>query len=154
MIETGKLIEQHKKFSVKPDLIVLDGGKGQLNIGIEVLKDMDLQIPICSLAKQEEEIFMPHESQSIQLPKDSHALHLMQRIRDESHRFAVSYSNLAHNKTLISSELDDLPGIGELSKKKLLNHFGGLHAIKNATMDELARVVGKKSAMILKQTLI
>ncbi len=153
MIETGKLIEQHKKFSVKPDLIVLDGGKGQLNIGIEVLKDMDLQIPICSLAKQEEEIFMPHESQSIQLPKDSHALHLMQRIRDESHRFAVSYSNLAHNKTLISSELDDLPGIGELSKKKLLNHFGSLHAIKNATMDELARVVGKKSAMILKQQL-
>ncbi len=153
MIETGKLIEQHKKFSVKPDLIVLDGGKGQLNIGIEVLKDMDLQIPICSLAKQEEEIFMPHESESIKLPKDSHALHLMQRIRDESHRFAVSYSNLAHNKTLISSELDDLPGLGELSKKKLLNHFGSLHAIKNATMDELARVVGKKSAMILKQQL-
>lgn len=152
MIETAKLLSHYKKFSTKPDLIVLDGGKGQLNIGIEVLKDLNINIPICSLAKEEEEIFMSHESESIQLPKDSHTLHLMQRIRDESHRFAVSYSNLSHNKTLISSELDDLPGIGELSKKKLLNHFGSLHSIKNATMDELARVVGKKAAMILKQT--
>lgn len=153
LIESGKLIEQHKKFAIKPDLLILDGGKGQLNIGSEVLKTLNLVIPLCSLAKEEEEIFIPGDPVSIKLPKDSHALHLVQRIRDEAHRFAVSYSNLAHNKTLISSELDEIPGIGELSKKKLLNHFGSLARIRTATMDELARIVGKKSAMTIKQEL-
>lgn len=153
MIETAKIMEQFKKFMVRPDLIVLDGGKGQLGIGVEVLKDLSLDIPICSLAKQEEEIFVPGNKESIKLPKDSKTLHLVQRIRDESHRFAVTYSNLVHNKNLITSELDDIHGIGELTKKKLLNHFGSLANIKNATMDELARVAGKKTAMLLKQQL-
>jgi excinuclease ABC subunit C len=151
MIETHKALENYKKFAVKPDLLVLDGGKGQLGIGVEVLETLKLSIPICSLAKQEEEIFLPRNSVSIKLPKESHTLHLMQRIRDESHRFAVTYSNLVHNKSLITSELDGLPGIGELTKKKLLKHFGSLSSIKNATMDELARVAGKKSAIALKQ---
>ncbi len=153
VIEAAKTLEQYRKFTVRPDLIVLDGGKGQLGIGIEVLKELNLNIPICSLAKQEEEIFVPGQKESIKLPKDSKTLHLVQHIRDESHRFAVSYSNLVHNKTLITSELDDLPGIGELTKKKLLKHFGSLASIKNATMDELARVAGKKTAIMLKQQL-
>lgn len=153
MIETGKTLEQFSKFMVAPNLLVLDGGKGQLGIGVKVLKELGLDIPICSLAKEEEEIFTPADKVSIQLPKDSKALHLMQRIRDESHRFAVTYSNLVHNKNLITSELDDLPGIGELTKKKLLKHFGSLASIKTATMDELARIAGKKTAMLLKQKL-
>ncbi len=153
MLETKKLLEQHRKFAIKPDLIILDGGKGQLNIGIEVLKELDLDIRICALAKQEEEIFVPNQKESIKLPKDSKTLHLVQHVRDESHRFAVSYSNLTHNKTLITSELDDLPGLGDLTKKKLLKHFGSLTGIKNATMDELARVAGKKTAIMLKQQL-
>lgn len=153
MIETAKIMEQFKKFTVRPDLIILDGGKGQLGIGVEVLATLNLDIPICALAKQEEEIFLPHQPESIKLPKDSKTLHLVQRIRDESHRFAVTYSNLVHNKNLITSELDDITGIGELTKKKLLNHFGSLSSIKNATMDELARIAGKKTAMSLKQQL-
>lgn len=153
MIETAKLLARYKKFTLKPDLIILDGGKGQLNVGTRVLKELNLDIPICALAKEEEEIFMPDQKESIKLPKDSKALHLLQTIRDESHRFAVAYSNLVHNKSLITSELDDLPGLGDLTKKKLLNHFGSLAAIKTATMDELARVAGKKAAMIIKQTL-
>lgn len=151
MIETARVLEQYAKFTVKPDLIILDGGKGQLGIGVEVLDTLSLNIPICALAKQEEEIFKPGEKESIKLPKDSKTLHLFQRIRDESHRFAVTYSNLVHNKNLITSELDDIHGIGEVTKKKLLNHFGSLSSIKNATMDEIARVAGKKTAIALKQ---
>lgn len=153
MLETKKLLANYKKFVVKPHLIILDGGKGQLNIGVQVLKKLNLDIPICALAKQEEEIFTPNQTDSIKLPKDSKTLHLMQQIRDESHRFAVSYSNLTHSKSLVASELDALPNIGDATKKKLLNHFGSLGRIRTATMDELARVAGKKAAMTLKQEL-
>lgn len=152
MAETSKILANYKKFAVKPDLIVLDGGKGQLNIGVKVLDTLNLSLPICALAKQEEEIFLPEKSDSIRLANDSPALHLMQQIRDEAHRFAVSYASATHNKTLITSELDEIPGIGDMTRKKLLNHFGSLDRIRTANLDELVRIVGKKTAIMLKQT--
>lgn len=153
LIESGKLLTQYKKFSAKPNLIILDGGKGQLSIGIKALRQDKLEIPICALAKEEEEIFTPHEKNSIKLPKDSKTLHLFQRIRDEAHRFAINYSTSSHQKGLISSALDDIPGIGEISKQKLLNTLGTLENIKMIPLDQLARVIGKKAAIKLKQEL-
>ncbi|MEK7545431.1 MAG: GNAT family N-acetyltransferase, partial [Patescibacteria group bacterium] len=153
IVETGKLLAQHKKFAVRPDVIILDGGKGQLSIGVKVLKKLKLEIPICSLAKREEEIFTPEKKTPILLTKDSKTLHLFQRIRDEAHRFAITYSGKSHNKSLIISALDEISGIGELSKQKLLNAFGSVENIKMAPLDQLARVIGKKTAIQLKQEL-
>lgn len=142
-----------ESFLSKPDLIILDGGKGQLGIGVEVLKTLNLDIPICSLAKREEEIFTPDKKNPILLPHDSPTLHLFQRIRDEAHRFAITYSGKTHNKSMITSQLDEIPGIGDISKQKLLNAFGNLENVKMAPLDQLSRVIGKKAAIKLKQEL-
>lgn len=153
IVETMHVIAHYKKFTAKPDLIVLDGGRGQLNKGIAVLTTLKLNIPIIAIAKEEEELYVPDQEHTIKLPDDAPALHLIQQLRDEAHRFAITYSGAMHNKTLITSQLDEIPGIGTASKQKLLNHFGSLDRIKNATLDELARIIGKKAAVLLKQSL-
>jgi excinuclease ABC subunit C len=153
LIETAKTLAQHKKFAVKPDVMVIDGGKGQLAVAEKVMKKLQLDIPLCSLAKQEEEIFVPGEKTSILLPRDSKVLHLFQRIRDEAHRFAITYSTTSHRKGMFTSALDEIEGIGDLSRKKLLNAFGTIENIKMAPLDQLARVIGKKAAIKVKQEL-
>jgi excinuclease ABC subunit C len=130
-----------------PDLILVDGGKGQLNAGVSVLKELSIEgIPIIGLAKRLEEIFVPGKKDSIILPKNSPLLKLFQRIRDEAHRFAVRLHKKQRQKRMVGSILDDIKGIGPATRNKLLNLFGSLDGVKKASLEELTKVVGKKTA--------
>ncbi len=127
----------------KPDLILVDGGKGQLNAALEILKSLNLtDIPIIGLAKEFEHVFIPGNSNPIILPRNSEALHLLQRIRDEAHRFAVTYHKQLRSKELKHSILDDIKGVGEKRKINLLKHFGDIENIKNADIKEISGVDG------------
>src|SRR5512143_1310418 len=131
-------------FSVLPDLLIIDGGKGQLGVAVEVLKGFDLfgQVPVCGLAKQQEEIFLPGRPDSILLPRQSQGLYLVQRVRDEAHRFAITAHRAKRAKTGIASQLDEIPGVGPTRRRALLKHFGSLDGIRNASVDEIAEVKG------------
>ncbi len=126
-------------WGVKPDLLVIDGGKGQLNAVLEVLANLALHdIPILGLAKQREEIFLPGESNPITLAERSEARKLLQRIRDEAHRFAITYHRTIRSKHSFGSLLDKIPGIGTKRKVALLQHFGSVDAIREAPVEVLA----------------
>ena len=129
-------------FAVLPSLMVIDGGKGQLNAVLEILDGFDVAIPVVGLAKREEEIFLPGRSDPVVLDKDDEALKLLQRIRDEAHRFAISYHRQLRTKRTIRSELDDIPGIGFERKIALLRTFGSVERIRQASVDELEAVKG------------
>jgi excinuclease ABC subunit C len=134
-IQTGKC--------EKPDLILIDGGKGQLAIACEVLDKYSMNdIPIIGLAKEFEEIFIPHSKNPIIIPKNNEGLHLLQRVRDEAHRFAVTYHRKLRSKAIEGSELDDIIGVGKTRKINLLKHFGDIKKIKKASVDEIANVKG------------
>lgn len=131
-------------WTIAPDLIIIDGGKGQLNAALKVLDEFDLRdvISIVSLAKQEEEIFLPSQAESIYLPRHSQALYLVQRIRDEAHRFAITYNRNLRRKSGLSSRLDNIPGIGPKRRRALLKKFGSIDKIKEADVDLIAAVPG------------
>jgi excinuclease ABC subunit C len=131
-----------------PDLVLIDGGQGQLSAAVSALNDLGLENQIvASIAKKEEIIFVKgRESQPIQLPKDSPVLHLIQMMRDEAHRFAVTYHRKRRELRDFNSELMDIPGIGEVRKKVLLRAFGSLERVKQASFDELSPYVGPKVA--------
>jgi excinuclease ABC subunit C len=131
--------ERGGKFSYPPQLLVVDGGKGQLGVAVRVLRELGLEdeIPVCGLAKQFEEVFLPGRSEPIRLPRQSEALYLLQRIRDESHRFAIAYHRQLRNKRMTRSAIDDIPGLGPARKKRLLKELGGVNAVKRATLEEL-----------------
>lgn len=127
----------------RPDLIVVDGGRGQLNTGLEVLKSLNLtSIPIIGLAKEFEHIFIPDYPNPIILPSNSRALHLLMRVRDEAHRFAVTYHKTLRTKDIQDSILDDIPGVGPKRKLKLIRHFGSVQNIKKASTEEIGEVEG------------
>ena len=132
-----------------PDLIVVDGGKGQLNAGISVLKELGLEIPVIGLAKKYEEIYLPNQKEPIILPKNSHLLKLLQRVRDESHRFSIRLHKIQRKKRIITSVLDNIKGVGPISRNKLLNVFGSVDTIKKASLNEISQVVGKKLASVI-----
>lgn len=130
-------------WSIIPDLILIDGGKGQLNATLEVLRQLEMKtIPTASLAKQREEVFLPNKSEPVYIPQNSPALHLLQRIRDEAHRFALGYHQMLRHKEGIMSILDSIPGIGPKRKKALLRKFGSIQTIKQASLDELTKTSG------------
>ncbi len=130
-------------WSIIPDLILIDGGKGQLNATLEVLHQLEMKtIPTASLAKQREEVFLPNKSKPVDIPQGSPALHLLQRIRDEAHRFALGYHQRLRHKEGIMSILDSIPGIGPKRKKALLRKFGSIQTIKQASLDELTKTSG------------
>ena len=129
-----------------PDLILVDGGKGQLNAGISILKELNLSIPIIGLAKKYEEIYLPSKKEPIVLPKSSSVLKLFQRVRDEAHRFAIKLQKKQRKKRITGSILDDIEGVGPVTRNKLLNHFGSVDNIRNASLNELSEIVGKKLA--------
>ena len=130
-----------------PDLILIDGGKGHLQAALDELGRLNLKVPVIAIAKEEERIYAEGRD-PITLPKDSKALHLIQRIRDEAHRFAISYHKLLARKGIVHSELDEINDIGPKRKRLLLSHFGSVEKIKKACMGELLRVRGmnEKSA--------
>jgi excinuclease ABC subunit C len=129
-----------------PDLIIVDGGKGQLNAGISVLQELGLEIPIIGLAKKFEEIYFPNQKEPINLPPNSHLLKLLQRVRDEAHRFAVRLHKKQRKKRMVGSLLDNIKGVGPISRNKLLNHFGSVNSIKKASLEEVSQLVGIKLA--------
>lgn len=139
----------------KPDVLLIDGGKGQLSSALEVLNEKGINIPAIGLAKRYERIIRRHngEFQEIDLPKTSHVLKLLQRIRDESHRFAVSYHSTLKTKRQTASALDDIPTIGPQTRKKLLKTFGSVRGIMQARDFELEKTVGTKKAQLLRQYL-
>jgi excinuclease ABC subunit C len=127
-----------------PDLLIVDGGKGQLGVAVEVLKELGLYevVPVAGLAKREELLFLPDRPEPVRLPKDSPEMYLVQRVRDEAHRFAVSYQRGLRRKAMTRSRLEDIPGIGMKRRQALLKHFGSIDAIRNASVDEIASVPG------------
>jgi len=139
-------------FSFLPDLIIIDGGKGQLGRAVEVLKKYDLldKIPVVGLAKQQEEIFLPNKSGSLMLPRHSQGLYLIQRIRDEAHRYGITAHRKKRQKLGMASQLDAIPGIGPARRKSLLKHFGSVDKIREASVEELMAVVPKDAAQSIK----
>jgi excinuclease ABC subunit C len=143
-------------WGVIPDLVIIDGGKGHLSAAQEVMLHLGLQhIPLCSLAKENEELFVPHTPESIVLPRDSQALYLMQRIRDEAHRFAISFHRNLRSKGSLKSPIDMVTGIGPKRKRMLLRRFGSLQGIREASIEDIATVPGltRSLAVRLKQTI-
>lgn len=136
--------KQDPSFSLLPDLLMVDGGKGQLGRAIAVLERFGLlgRVPVIGLAKQQEEIFIPGQSASILLPRHSQSLYLVQRIRDEAHRFAITAHRNLRSRQGLASRLDKIPGIGPARRTQLLKHFGSIEGILNASMEELTSLRG------------
>jgi len=139
-------------FSFLPDLIIIDGGKGQLSRIVKVMEKFDLldKVPVVGLAKQQEEIFFPHKSDSLMLPRHSQGLYLVQRIRDEAHRFGITAHRKKRQKLGMASQLDSIPGIGPMRRKALLKHFGSIDKIKDASVEDLKTVVPENAAHAIK----
>ena len=134
-----KPIAERGKFQYPPQLLMVDGGKGQLGVAVRVVENLGLsdEIPVCALAKQFEEVFVPGRSDPITIPRQSEALYLLQRLRDESHRFAIDYHRRLRNKRMTKSILDDIPGLGPTRKKRLLKELGGVKRVRRAELDQL-----------------
>ncbi|MBC7879366.1 MAG: excinuclease ABC subunit UvrC [Anaerolineales bacterium] len=142
--ESGPGSKPDASFSFLPDLIIIDGGKGQLSRVVKVLEQFELfdKVPVVGLAKQEEEIFFPHNSQPLLLPRHSQGLYLVQRIRDEAHRYGITAHRARRSKQGLASQLDSIPNIGPARRKALLKHFGSMDKIREASINELAAVKG------------
>jgi excinuclease ABC subunit C len=134
-----RVLEENKPL---PDLILVDGGKGQLSSALKVLKELGIEeeIPVLGLAKRKEEVFLPGKSRALSLPPDSESLRLLQRIRDEAHRFAHTYHRDLREKKVRESILDEIPGIGEKRKRSLLLHFGSLKRIRKAKIEDFKKL--------------
>jgi excinuclease ABC subunit C len=144
-------------WTILPDLVIIDGGKGQLNAALEVLEEHGLkgEVPTIGLAKKQEEVFLPGRSEPLVLPRDSQGLYLLQRIRDEAHRFAIGYHRKLRAKKSLTSILEEIPGIGPKRRQALLKHFGSIEAIRQASVEELAAVKGmtRKAAETVRENL-
>jgi excinuclease ABC subunit C len=145
----------HKRdssFAVLPDLLVVDGGKGQLGVAVEVLRELDLldKVPVAGLAKQREELFVPGRPSSILLPRRSQGLFLLQRVRDEAHRFAITAHRSQRAKIGLASQLDGIPGVGPARRKALLRRFGSVDRIRAASVDDLVQLVPRQVAEAVK----
>ena len=126
------------KFNTLPDLMLIDGGKGQLSVAVSVAAELGLELNMIGLAKQYELIYMPGKSDPLVLPRNSQALFLLQRVRDEVHRFSVTYHRTLRGKNATMSVLDTIPGIGPTRRRALLNFFGSVERLKHANIDQIA----------------
>jgi excinuclease ABC subunit C len=153
LAEKQQPIEQQGRFSYPPGLIVIDGGKGQLGRAVQVLDELDLNIPVVGLAKKLEEVFVPHESDPIIIPRGEEALYLLQRVRDEAHRFAITYHRLLRDKSMVDSILDGVTGVGPGRKKALIARFGSVKRMREASISDLGDVVPDRVATDLYKAL-
>lgn len=149
-----KKYKDDSSFKKKPDLLIIDGGKGQLSSAMKALEKYQLNIPIISIAKKEEELFVPGKSESIRLPKDNPLSLLIQHIRNEAHRFAVSYHQNLRLKATTESTLDGIYGLGPETKVRLLKHFGSVENLQQAPLEKIAVITGTKLAHKIKENLI
>jgi excinuclease ABC subunit C len=144
---TGEKAEPQTSFGLVPSLVIIDGGKGHLNAVQEVFLELGItDVPLCSLAKQEEEIFLPHMPEPVLLERGSQGLYLVQRVRDEAHRFAITYHRQRRSKAATRSALDGAPGIGPKRKRELIRRFGSLAGIRGASLADVAQVPGMSEA--------
>src|SRR5260221_8296512 len=125
-----------------PDLIIIDGGKGQLSAAMEILQELHIDVPTVGLAKENVEIFTPGSPDPICLPRSSQGLNMVQRIRDEAHRFGITYHRKLRSDRTFKSVLDEIPGIGPKRKQALMKHFGSVRAMGNASVEDLAALEG------------
>ncbi len=153
MQDLEKPVSERGKFAYPPSLVLIDGGPGQIGRAVEVIDRFDLQIPVAGLAKRMEEVYVPGQPEPIIIPRDQSALHLLQRVRDEAHRFALMYHRQLRGKRMIDSILDDVYGIGPARKKALIREFGSVKQMRNADLERLARVVPLNVAENLYATL-
>ena len=134
---------QKGTWAIVPDLVLIDGGKGHLNAALEVMNEAGVDsIPCASIAKENEAIFLPYETEPIMLPPHSSALYFLQRVRDEAHRFAVGYYHKVHSRKSFASALDSIPGVGAKRKQALLKKFGSVKGVRQASIEELAATKG------------
>jgi excinuclease ABC subunit C len=135
--------ERDDSFAALPNLVVIDGGPGQLSAGLEAIQGFrDRGVAVVSLAKRIEEVFRPGVREPVRMPHDTPELQLMQRVRDEAHRFAITHHRIRRDKAMTESIMDDLPGVGPTRKRALLRHFGSPEAMLGATREELEAVPG------------
>ena len=146
---------KEESWALLPDLVLIDGGKGQLGVAVDVLKQFDLLhiVPVVSLAKQQEEIFIPGKAASILLPRQSQAFFLVQRIRDEAHRFGITGHRRQREKIGLASRLDAIPGVGPARRRQLLQAFGSIEGIRVASVEQLAGHVPPRVAQAIKDAL-
>ncbi|MGZ4682054.1 MAG: excinuclease ABC subunit UvrC [Acidimicrobiales bacterium] len=139
LADRDKPVGERGRFAYPPQLLLVDGGKGQLSVAERVLDNLGLtgEIPIASLAKRFEEVYVPGRSEPVRVPRQSEALYLLQRVRDEAHRFAISFHRELRGKRMTRSVLDDIPGLGPTRKKRLLKELGGVGAVKQASLEQL-----------------
>ncbi len=135
------------RFADFPDLILIDGGRGQLNAALEAMRESGLDIPMFGLAKRIEEIVLPNEEESIVLDRHSNALHLIQRLRDEAHRFGITHHRALRAKNSIASRLESIPSVGTARRRALLTHFRSMEALRQASPEEIALVNGISPAL-------
>jgi excinuclease ABC subunit C len=137
--DTGK----PRKFAYTPGLVVVDGGPPQVAAAQRALDELGIDdIPVCGLAKRLEEVWLPGDPDPVILPRTSEGLYLLQRVRDEAHRFAITHHRSRRSKSMVESLLDDVPGLGEVRRKTLVKHFGSLKKLRAATVEEIAQVPG------------
>jgi len=139
--ERARPVEERGKFAYPPSLLLVDGGAGQLSRAVKVVETLGLDIPVAGLAKRMEEVYLPGHADPIRIPRGEDALFLLQRVRDEAHRFAVSYHRTLRGRRMVDSILDGVPGIGPVRKRTLLKHFGSLKKIREASVEELGDVL-------------
>jgi excinuclease ABC subunit C len=141
LVERDRPVEERGKFAYPPSLLLVDGGAGQVSRAVKVVDELDLDIPIAGLAKRMEEVYLPGRAEPVRIPRGEEALYLLQRVRDEAHRFANTYHRTLRGNRMVDSVLDGVRGIGPTRKRALLKRFGSLKKIRQASVDELAEVV-------------
>jgi excinuclease ABC subunit C len=145
-----------RKFAYAPALIVVDGGPPQVAAAALALEELGIRdVALCGLAKRLEEVWLPDQEEPVILPRTSEGLYLLQRLRDEAHRFAITHHRSRRSKTMVESLLDEVPGLGEVRRKALMAHFGSLKKLRTARVEDIAQVpgFGTKTAVAIKAAL-
>jgi excinuclease ABC subunit C len=138
LLERDEGARAGKRFAYPPNLLVIDGGKGQLGVAVRVLEDLGLEdISVVGLAKRFEEVYRPGESEPVRIPRDSQALYLLQQVRDEAHRFAITYHRSLRDKKMTRSVIDDVPGLGPGRRTRLLKEFGSVKKLREQDRETL-----------------
>jgi excinuclease ABC subunit C len=145
--ERDEPVEKRRKFAYPPSLVVVDGGRGQLNVALRMLDDLDVDVPAVGLAKRLEEVYLPGQPETLLIPRGSEALFVLQHVRDEAHRFAVAYHRKKRERRAMASPLDEVPGVGPTRKRALLRRFGSLARLTRASTDEIAATRGVGPAL-------
>ena len=146
LAERDRNVAEQGRFSYPPSLVLVDGGAGQLGRAVKVLDELEIDIPAIGLAKRMEEVYLPGQPEPVRIPRDAEALYLLQQVRDEAHRFAITYHRQLRSKSMIDSILDEVPGIGPKRKRDLLKRFGSLKKLREVQADSLAEVVPRNVA--------